>query len=188
MHALLAWLGHALRAHERRVGIERPRCVPARRRNVSCRSRTATSGPVKRALRRNRGRERGRGPSKLVLLARGVRRREATSFTRSEWRQSHTLEGDPAKGTVRWKALRITDGRSLHGGMSKVVLATSKKPVSTKAPPVETRGRQECQRFGRTAHDGEESSPSYDAVRPTEASMGVVKRSALPPYRAKVRW
>jgi hypothetical protein len=143
---------------------------------------------MKRALRRNRGRERGRGPSELVLPARGVRGSEATSFARSEWRQSHTLGWGPVKGTGRWKALQVVKVVALHGVMMEAVLAASKKSMRAKAPSTEPGSRQGCQRFGCAAHGGEESSPSYDAVQPTEAGLGVVKRSALPPYRAKVRW
>lgn len=92
------------------------------------------------------------------------------------------------KGTGRWKALQVVKVVTLHGVMVEAVLAASKKSMRAKAPSTEPGSRQGCQRFGCAAHGGEESSPSYDAVQPTEAGLGVVKRSALPPYRAKVRW
>jgi hypothetical protein len=171
-----------------RVGIERSRrAARASTLQVSCRSRSATSGPMKRTLRRNRGRERGRGPSELMLLARGSVGERSGVVRRNEWRQSHELLWDPAKGTGLRKALRIATAAALHGDVVRAVSAALKKSVRAKALSVDPGRRQKRQRFGRTAHGGEETRPPYDAERHAEARSGVVKRSALRSHRAKVR-
>lgn len=117
-----------------RVGIGRSRRVPARRRNkCDCRSRSAMSGPMKRTLRRNRGRERGRGPSELMLLARGSVGERSDIVLWNEWRQSHEIQRDPAKGTVRWKALRIAEAAALHGDVVEAVSAARSKSVHSES-------------------------------------------------------
>lgn len=122
-----------------------------------------------------------------MLLARGSVGERSDIVRRNEWRQSHEILGDPAKGTGRWKALRIAEAAALHGDVVKAVSAALRNRCTAKASSVETGRRQERQRFGRTAHGGEETRPPYDAERLAEARLGVVKRSALRSYRAKVR-
>lgn len=187
VHASLAWLGHVPRAHVRRVEIERSRRAPARRRSVKLQKSNDDVWPKEASPPPKPRKGRGRGPSKAVLPARAVPGREAMSRVRSTWRQSHTREPSPSKGIVRWKAFRIVAFAILHGVAVEAVLAASRKSVSVRTPSVDARRRQGRQRFGRTANVGEESSPTHSAVRPTEAGQGVVKRSALPPNRAKVR-
>lgn len=122
-----------------------------------------------------------------MLSARGSVGERSEVVSGNEWRQSHELSKDPAKGTGWWKALRIVAVVSLHGGVVKAVSAALKKSVRAQAPSVDAGRRQKRQRFGRAAHGGEETRPLYDAERPAEARSGVVKRSALRSYRAKVR-